>query len=224
MDIGSAFTFMFDDEEWVKKIAIGGAIALVAAMLSSIVIGIVLTLPLYGYMVQVLKNVRDRQTHPLPEWSDWEGLFKSGLSVIAIYIVYNIPVIIILCGGGIVLSVGSGAGSEVNSNAIGALFYCLLCLLMLILTICNLFVPAAIIRYAQFDTIGAAFQFREIFSFIKENIGDYIIVFLLIWVASLIANFGLILCFVGVFFTMFWSILVTANLYGQLARKSPMTM
>ena len=28
MDIGSAFTFMFDDEEWVKKLAIGGGIAL----------------------------------------------------------------------------------------------------------------------------------------------------------------------------------------------------
>ena len=28
MDIGSAFTFMFDDEEWIKKIAIGGGIIL----------------------------------------------------------------------------------------------------------------------------------------------------------------------------------------------------
>ncbi|MCB0182480.1 MAG: DUF4013 domain-containing protein, partial [Anaerolineae bacterium] len=82
----------------------------------------------------------------------------------------------------------------------------------------------AVIRYAQYDTLGAAFQFGDIFNFIKANIGDYIIVVLLSWVASIIAAFGVILCLVGVFFTFFWSILVTGNLYGQLAKKAPVTM
>ena len=74
MDIGSAFTFMFDDEEWIKKMAIGGGIALVAAILSPILIGFVLFLPLGGYMLETLKVVRDGQTK-LPEWSDFGNLF-----------------------------------------------------------------------------------------------------------------------------------------------------
>ncbi|MCB0165468.1 MAG: DUF4013 domain-containing protein [Anaerolineae bacterium] len=223
MDIGSAFTYMFDDEEWIKKIAIGGAVALVALILSPIIIGLVLLLPLSGYMIEVLKNVRDGQTRPLPEWSDWGGLFKTGLFVAVIAIVYNIPAIILACGAGIIQGVGPQLDSD-TAQSLTLVAACLNCLQVIVSIICNLFVPAAVIRYAQFDTLGAAFQFGDIFNFIKANIGDYIIVVLLSWVASVIAAFGVILCLVGVFFTFFWSYLVTANLYGQLARKSPITM
>ena len=49
MDIGSAFTFVFDDEEWVKKLAIGGVILLVGLVTSLILVGIViLFIPLGG--------------------------------------------------------------------------------------------------------------------------------------------------------------------------------
>jgi hypothetical protein len=68
--------------------------------------------------------------------------------------------------------------------------------------------------------LGAAFQFGEMYNFISNNIGDYLIVVLLSIVAQFIAGLGVILCIVGVFFTFFWSILVTGNLYGQLARKA----
>lgn len=223
MDIGSAFTYMFDDEDWIKKVAIGGAVALAAAMLSFIIVGIALYLPLFGYMIHTLRNVRDGQARPLPEWSDWGGLFKTGFFVVVITIVYNIPVIIIACGGGIVQAVAPQLDSDA-AEMMTLVALCLNCFQIIISLICNFFVPGAIIRYAQFDTIGSAFQFGEIFNFIKTNIGDYIIVVLLNWVAGLLALFGLILCFVGVFFTGFWSYLVTGNLYGQLAKKAPTTM
>ena len=186
MDIGSAFTYMFDDEEWIKKLAIGGAIALVAFILSPIIIGIVLMLPLTGYMIEVLKNVRDGQTQPLPEWSDWGGLFKTGLMVIAV--VYNIPAIILACGAGII----QGVGPQLDSDTASTLTFvavCLNCLQILVSIICNLFVPAAVLRYAQYDTLGAAFQFGDIFNFIKANIGDYIIVVLLEQLMSYMPHF-----------------------------------
>ena len=223
MDIGSAFTYMFDDEDWIKKVAIGGVVALLAAILSPILIGIVLILPLSGYMIEVLRNVRDGQARPLPEWSDWGGLFKTGFFVLVIGIVYNIPVIILACGGGIV----QGIAPQLDSDAaemVTLLAVCLNCLQFIVSLVCNFFVPGAVIRYAQFDTIGSAFQFGEIFNFIRTNIGDYIIVVLLNWVAGILALFGLILCLVGVFFTAFWSYLVAGNLYGQLAKKAPATM
>ena len=59
MDIGSAFTFMFDDEEWVKKLAIGGGIAFLGSVLSGVFIGVVLFLPLIGYTLETIKRVRD---------------------------------------------------------------------------------------------------------------------------------------------------------------------
>ena len=74
MDIGSAFTFVFDDEDWIKKVAIGGGIILLGIiLLPLLLLGLLLFLPLNGYMLEVLKNVRDGQAKPLPEWSDFGG-------------------------------------------------------------------------------------------------------------------------------------------------------
>ena len=82
MDIGSAFTYMFDDQDWLKKIAIGGGITLGAIILLPILVGLALFLPLSGYMLETLKNVRDGRPTPLPEWANFGDLFSKGLMVL----------------------------------------------------------------------------------------------------------------------------------------------
>lgn len=221
MDIGSAFTYMFDDSEWIKKLAIGGGIMLAGLILAPILVGLLLFLPLSGYMIATLRNVRDGAPTPLPEWTDFGGLFKTGLMVFLIGLVYYIPVILISCVSGMVQAIPAAA--EMDSDAASAfaiIALCLNCFQFLISLLVGIITPAAIIRYAQYDNFAAAFQFGEIINFIKANIGDYIIVILLSWVAGMVAGFGLILCLIGVFFTIFWSYLVAGNLYGQLARKA----
>ncbi|MEW5958947.1 MAG: DUF4013 domain-containing protein [Chloroflexota bacterium] len=219
MDIGSAFAYMFDDQDWIKKIAIGGGITLGGLILSPILIGLALLLPLGGYMLETLKNVRDGRPIPLPEWTDFGSLFSKGLMVAVIGLVYNLPALLVSCASG-----GLNAfAPQMDSDAAQAIIIaagCLSCVQIVLSLLGNALLPAALIRYAQYDTLGSGFQFGEIFSFISNNIGDYIIVILLGWVASLIAIFGVILCIIGVLFTGFWSLLVTANLYGQLARKA----
>jgi len=76
-------------------------------------------------------------------------------------------------------------------------------------------IPACRIRVYR-ATRGARPQSVPV-SFISANVGNYIIVIILIWVAGLIASLGVILCVIGVIFTQFWSYLVTGNLMGQLA-------
>lgn len=221
MDIGSAFTYMFDDQDWIKKIAIGGGITLVALILTPILIGLALFLPLSGYMLETLKNVRDGRPTPLPEWTNFGDLFSKGLMIFVIYLVYNIPSILFSCiSGGINVAVANPDMNQDVVATLGIVSVCVSCLQIILSLLGNALLPAAIIRYAEYGSLGAAFQFGEIFNFIRNNIGDYIIVVLLSWVAGLLAAFGVILCIIGVFFTGFWSILVTANLYGQLARKT----
>lgn len=219
MDIGSAFTFMFDDQDWIKKIAIGGGITLAGVILSPILIGLALFLPISGYMLETIKNVRDGRPVPLPEWTDFGALFTKGLMVFVIGLVYSIPAIVLYC-----ITFGAQfAVQDANSDVAGAMAVvlgCLACLQILFGLLATALLPAGLIRYAESDSLGAAFQFGEIFRFISNNIGDYIIVVLLTWVAQFVAGFGVILCVIGVFFTGFWAILVTANLYGQLARKA----
>ncbi|MBI1880184.1 MAG: DUF4013 domain-containing protein [Chloroflexi bacterium] len=221
MDIGSAFTYMFDDQDWIKKIAIGGGITLVAFILTPILIGLALFLPLSGYMLETLKSVRDGRPAPLPEWTNFGDLFSKGLMIFVIYLVYNLPAILFSCvSGGISVATTSQDIDPDLASTLGIVSACASCLQVILSLLATALLPGAIIRYAGFDSLGAAFQFAEIFNFIKNNVGDYVIVVLLGIVTGLIAGFGLILCIVGIFFTFFWSILVSANLYGQLARKA----
>jgi len=218
MDIGSAFTFAFDDPEWIKKLAIGGGLVLGGLILSPILIGIALFIIIFGYMLETLKNVRDGQATPLPEWTDFGGLFSNGGKAFVIALVYNVPTILLACASGGVNVFASSADSDLAST-LAIVAVCLSCVQIIVSLLANAVLPAALIRYVQFETIGAGFQFGPIFAFIRENIGDYIIVVLLSWVAQAVSGLGLILCLIGVFFTSFWSYLVSANLYGQLARK-----
>jgi hypothetical protein len=170
-------------------------------------------------MLETLKNVRDGRPVPLPEWSDFGNLFSKGLIVFLIGLLYSLPALIFYC-----ISIGAQFGLQEAdtdmANILGVVIGCLTCVQLLFGLLAGFLLPAGLIRYAHFDTFGSAFQFGEIFRFIKENIGDYIIVILLSWVAQFVASFGLILCLIGILFTGFWGILVTANLYGQLARKA----
>jgi hypothetical protein len=221
MDIGSAFSFVFDDQDWIKKVAIGGGIILAGLILTPILVGLALFLPVGGYMLETLKNVRDGRPTPLPEWTDFGALFSKGLMVFVIYLVYNIPSIILSCAGaGVGFAVESPDVDPDLAASLGIVSVCLSCVQIIVSLLGNALVPAALIRYAASDSLGSAFQFGEMFNFIKNNIGDYIIVILLSWVAGIVGALGLILCLIGVFFTTFWSNLVTANLYGQLARKA----
>ena len=220
MDIGSAFTYMFDDSEWIKKLAIGGALVMVGSLLSSVLVGILVLLPVLGYIIVTLRNVRDGAPTPLPEWTDFGGLFKTGLMVFLISLVYSIPLLLIFCCIFGAIQAMAYMGDPDASQIMGVVVMCSYCLVFVIMLLVNIVMPAAIIRYAQYDTFASAFQFGELMTFIKTNIGDYIIVILLSIVAGMVANFGFILCCIGLFFTAFWAALVNANLFGQLARKA----
>lgn len=226
MDIGSAFTYVFDDEDWIKKLAIGGGIAIAGVILLPVLLlGLVLFLPLSGYMIRVIQNVRDGQPKPLPEWTNFGELFKVGFFVTVIAIIYQLPAIVFSCASTFAQLAPQMA--DMDSDLVGTMAIvatCLNCVQIILSLAASVLLPAAWIRYAQNESFGAAFQFGEIFSFISGNIGDYIIAILLSWVASFIAFFGFILCVIGVFFTTFWAVLVSANLYGQLARKAQGTM
>lgn len=207
MDIGSSFTYMFEDEDWIKKILIGGVVSLIP----------IVNFAAFGYVIQIIRNVRDGQSLPLPEWDQFGQYFKDGLWVFLIFLVWSIPIIIVAC----LQAAGTAALAENNdmASAVGVISACFSCLMALWGLVMGVASPAIIVRYAEVGEFMAGFRFGEIFSFISANVGSYIIVVLLMWVAGLIASLGVILCVVGVIFTQFWSYLVGGNLMGQLAAQ-----
>jgi hypothetical protein len=200
---------MFDDENWIKKILIGGVVSLIP----------IVDFAAIGYLIQVIRNVRDGQPTPLPEWDQFGKYFMDGLWVFLIVLVYMIPILLLLCLQLVGGAVATGAKNESAANAFGIVSACFSCLMGLWGLLVGIVIPAVLVRYAEVGEFMAGFRFGEVFSVITSNVGSYVIVLLLIWVASFIGELGVIVCIVGIIFTAFWANLVSGNLLGQLAAQ-----
>jgi hypothetical protein len=212
MDFGKSFTFMFDDQDWLKKLAIGGLLALLSIIP---IVNIFTWLVLGGYYVRTLSNVASGKSLPLPEWNDWGGDWMKGLMLVLAGAIYSIP-------GAILSGIGGGISSMIESGsaeAQGIATVCvagLSCLAALWGLLVGIVLPAATINYATEGEFASFFRLGKIWDFIRNNAGNYIIALLLTIVASLVAGLGVIACGVGVFFTGFWAALATAHLLGQV--------
>ena len=69
-------------------------------------------------------------------------------------------------------------------------------------------------------SVGAGLEWRENLAFIKQNLANYALSLVGYLVAGFLAQFGVLLCCVGVFPAAFWSYLVLAVALGQTVRLS----
>ena len=220
VDFGRSFTFVTEDPDWIKKILIGGVFALACAVL----VGIPFVL---GYFSRTLRNVVAGEPRPLPEWDDLGGIFNEGLRLTAVYLVYAIGAFVVLTAIGCVVIaplVLSGGGHRDLSRVFGLLgglgivaFYGLLMLVSLTLYV---YMPAALARAALRGTVADGFAWREILGFITANLANYLITLVIYLLASFVAQFGFLLCCVGVFPAAFWGYMVLAVALGQTVRLS----
>ena len=207
MDYGKSFTFVFEDKNWISKLAIGVLVTLVP----------IINFATYGYMIQIVKNVRDGQEEPLPEWDDFGKYFIDGLKFLAGYLVYFIPVILLSIALIPVAIVADSGG--VVEDAIAVAMMCISCLIIIIAFVPLLLYPGLYIQYAKDDQISDMFDLAEIWDLFKADSANYTIILLMVFfVLGFLASFGVLLCVIGVFFTAWWAQLVAAHMIGQLAR------
>ena len=209
LDIGRSFTYMFEDESWIMKIVVGGILGLIP----------IVDLMVLGYTIEGLKRSADGMDIPLPEWDDFGGKFMKGLFGFVIFLVYAIPLVVLAC-----CALGATPLAARNETLAGLVpifaRLCVPCLSLVWMIVMAVFLPGAWMRYATTGEFMSAFQFGELFSFISPNVANYVVAIMLWAVAMFIASFGMIACFVGVFFTGFWALLVTAHVLGQVQRES----
>jgi len=212
MDIGKAFSFVFEEDRWIEKILIAAAIMLGGVVLGVLIIPAILAyLLLAGYGLEITRRVIQRTTPTLPEWDNWGAFLSDGLQVLVINIVYAIPIILTSICLGIPMGIAGEEAQEINS-ALSGLLGCLNFLWSIVL---GVFLPAAIARFAVDGKLSSAFRFGEVFSLVRNHIKEYLVVLVMGWVASLVGGLGLLVCGVGWLVTAPYSTWITSHLYGQ---------
>ncbi len=206
MDFGLAFSYVFKDKDWFRKI---GIISLVA------LIPIVGQIVVYGWMLNITKRVMDRDPNPLPDM-DFGADLSRGFMGFVISFVYSLPMLSVY-GMIMLLSVASSySGSEQTAEVLAAFLSICAGFFMLVYGIfVALIVPAAVTRYLEKASLSAAFDFSEVFKQVRLNPGAYFMVVLGTLVAGLIAPIGLIACIIGVMLTYTYSMAVMGHFYGQ---------
>jgi hypothetical protein len=212
MDIAKAFTFVFDDDQWVTKLLIAAAILLLGVLLGIFVIPAILAgMLLAGYGVEITRRVINGTAPVLPEWDNWGELLMDGLKVWIIGLVYALPIIVL----GLCLGAPIGILAEESQEASSLLGSCLGCLNFLWSIVVSLLMPAAIAFYVVDGELSAAFRFGDVFNFVRDNFATYLIVLVLTWVAGFVGGLGVLICGVGWLVTAPYASMVVSYLYGQ---------
>lgn len=190
---GDAFGYPFRSPNWLGTIVLQGLI---------LIIPIIGQIAVLGWMLATIDNIRAGR----PELAPAGFYLGRGIALFGVEVIYGIAIFLvpsILWGvGGAVIGQSSGAG--------GALFF-LASLLNLVATLLLAFLtPVLILRTSEYG-FGGAMDVSGVWHDATADVGQTVLAAVLIWVAGLIGGLGLILCFVGVFFTAAYAHAVTAG-------------
>jgi hypothetical protein len=206
MDLGKAFAFPFDDEQWVSSILICGLLLLVPLL------GAIL---LIGYMLETARNVAMGSPRPLPKWNNFGEKLSLGFAGFVISLVYALPVAILgtlfAC---IAAGLGGVAGEDGAAAAVGGVFLCLVPLIFLLALIIQPLILAALARYLQTGSLGSAFQVGEVIGMVRSDLSGWLVLFLLYLLCGVVGSLGSIII-IGFLFTLPYSQAVFGHLLGQ---------
>ncbi len=191
-NIGRAFTYMFEDKDWVQKILLGAAFMLLSFLIVPIPF-------LLGYYLEAARNASEGKPVPLPNWDQLGDKFLLGLLAFIAMLIYFVPLFILnfLLG---------------HIPCIGVLISILLSLAV------SIAMPYIMVQIARTRTIAPAFDFPAIIAFVSQNLLNLIIVIIIANIVWLFSGLGFIGLIIGIFFTMFYALLVGAYLIGEVVR------
>lgn len=206
MEFGRAFTFAFDDKDWIKKIGIAGLL-LIVPILGGLVV--------MGWALEITRRVIHRESEVLPDWNNFGDYIIKGFMVGVIGFVYTLPIILFevcLLGG---IGAVFGKSDDPNLSAVSVVMYSVICIAIVYVLLALFVLPAAWARFAVTGQLGSAFRFSEVIALVRAAPSAYLIVLLGSIVAGLIADLGAILCIIGFLFTQAYAMVAMAHLWGQ---------
>ncbi len=209
MQAGRAFSYAFQDPQWLKKLLIA---------LIMMIIPIVGWLILFGYLLRITQQVATGTDSPLPEWDDFGRDLVLGLKGALTYFVWSFPALVLsVCSQ--VLQVAAGASGDDTGLALGAALACVACLSIIVGLAVSYVMPLPLSRLAVAGNLNDAFALGEIFREIGLVKTPLLLVLAITFVLGFVVPLGLLLCGVGILATLLYAFLVQAHLWGQIRRQ-----
>ena len=190
-------TYPFKAPDWKNKFLTGSLV-----MLAGYIIPIVPGIFLYGYLVKIMRRIIVEGGEPfLPEWDDWDKLFKDGLMLGGVGFIYTLPMLLLLLMGyglffmaifiPLILAEASNeppsdilALTSVGGSLGGIVFFGLGMILALITFA---FLPVAIGHVLATDEFAAAFRLAELWAIFRANLAGFLVAY------ALLLGFGIVL-------------------------------
>lgn len=214
MNFGKAFAFVFEDPDWLKKVAIAALVGLIP---------IVGQFVLIGWALETAKRVIRQDPAPLADL-DFGAQLGTGFKSFLVGLVYSIPAILLYLPMFIVPFVFADSSSDAAGTAATVVMLCCGGLMALYILAMVFVLPAAQGVYLAAGRVGAAFNLKQVFGLIRAAPGAYLIVLLGGMAAGFIAPLGSIACGVGALLTSAYALLINAHLLGQAYRSAAETI
>ena len=187
-----------DSVEYAKEAVWGKWMKWILLVISSIIFPLIL-----GYVMEIYRGPK-----PAPELKNWGRLFIDGLKYLVAWIIYMIPVIVVIIvfGGLAFFSVIQQAAmsgdpdffmtnTELLVPIIG-MFFAGLFIAVILGLIISLFAYIGVIRMARADRFGEAFNFSGILETIRRiGWGSYILALIILFVVMVVL--ALVLAIIG---------------------------
>ena len=232
MDIGKAFSYPFEDEKWLSKLFLGAIVSAVP----------ILNFAWTGYTVDIVRNVSDGVSLPLPDWSEFGDKFVKGFLIWVAGFIYSLPALIIACLPLGFLAIPALANDSNLSDTFFSVFtgvgIFLICLIVLYVLVFSFYFPAVYINFARKGTFGSCFEISEIIKIVSEDTSEYLTAWLISIVGAILVGIiiavatgllGLILCIGWIIAWLISAIgsaymyVIFSHLFGQVSAEKSLT-
>lgn len=167
MNFSRAFTYAFEDRDWLMKLLVSAMIMLLAILLTVPLIGLALWALVLSYLVLLVRNVRAGVSYPLPAWGNFGKMFRDGLPVLGAFILYTLPNLLL----GACIAILSPTLNQTYTGAATSLGLAC-CVLPLTLVYNAVSLPMfalAIARHGERRETAVLFDFAGLFTQVRSN-------------------------------------------------------
>ncbi|MEE8357461.1 MAG: DUF4013 domain-containing protein [Anaerolineales bacterium] len=193
-DISQVLVFPFQDEAWVKKMAIASLLIFVSF------IPIIPMVFLLGYLAEIIRRIAVNGEPPsLPEWDDLSVYFQDGFRLFGAGALYLIPSTLLLIIGYVCmfipivimeaerLSDGEGMILMIAGYLAG---FGLMGIGAVLTMVTGVVLPVAGSHIVVKEEFSAAFKFGEIWDIFKANWSGFLVAFLIIIGGFVVLSYG----------------------------------